>query len=240
MRAFRELSWKYALGELFIVFVGILSAVQVDRWNEHRGEEAALHVYLDRILVDLDADESFLEGLTKGAVLQAEACDQLLDMMGRRGRTPSDDEVRAAVEAVTANGAFPVGVRAGTFQDMLSTGALALIDDAELRNALIAYHEEFPNPQLKGVLEYVDTYNVNPLADLFARHLDQRVLFGSLQAQSGSPLFVTDWDRFSGDEDLARQLRMVSAGAFNTAPFFSRMATSTRSLREQVIEARSR
>ena len=53
MASWRQWRWGSALGELLIVFVGILGAVQVDRWNEGRKERAVLQDYLDRIIIDV-------------------------------------------------------------------------------------------------------------------------------------------------------------------------------------------
>lgn len=54
------MNWKYVFGELVIVVVGILLAVQVDRLVQRRGEAATLREHLDNLVADLQADSATL------------------------------------------------------------------------------------------------------------------------------------------------------------------------------------
>ena len=49
-------NWKYALGELFLIVLGILIALKVNNWNEKRIEKKIVLTYLERIQVDLTQD----------------------------------------------------------------------------------------------------------------------------------------------------------------------------------------
>ena len=55
MQLFRGLDWRTLSMELFIVFVGLLAALQVDEWREHRAYRDAETRYLMRLQADLDA-----------------------------------------------------------------------------------------------------------------------------------------------------------------------------------------
>ena len=59
MQLFRGLDWRTLSMELFIVFVGLLAALQVDEWREHRAYRDADTRYLVRLQADLDA---FVDG----------------------------------------------------------------------------------------------------------------------------------------------------------------------------------
>lgn len=224
-------SWKQALGELLIVFVGILSAVQVDRWIEHQREQAILQDYLTRIIVDLESDAETLDGFSDLAREGQAAVDSLLAWMGGEHARPADTTLRKTVNSAWGGG-FPTDPRRGTYEDMLSTGSLRLIDDSELRAALIEYHENFPGPMLRGVMEYREQWEINPTAVLLHDHLDARVLVGVER-----PLFVTDWDSLAGDEALATRLRTLSAGNRAAEGFFSVMAERSNELRIRIIDA---
>ena len=55
MQLVRGLDWRTLSMELFIVFVGLLAALQVDEWREHRAYRDAETRYLMRLQADLDA-----------------------------------------------------------------------------------------------------------------------------------------------------------------------------------------
>ena len=45
---------KYALGEILLVVIGILIALQINNWNEARKQEKELLTIYERILLDLE------------------------------------------------------------------------------------------------------------------------------------------------------------------------------------------
>lgn len=47
---------KYAFGEIFLVMIGILMALQVNNWNENRVNKIKLEDYLNEMIVDLNLD----------------------------------------------------------------------------------------------------------------------------------------------------------------------------------------
>lgn len=47
---------RYAIGEIVLVVIGILIALQVNNWNEGRKEKATINNYLKSMLVDLNKD----------------------------------------------------------------------------------------------------------------------------------------------------------------------------------------
>ncbi len=47
---------RYAIGEILLVVIGILIALQINNWNEQRKENAKIQTYLKSMLVDLNND----------------------------------------------------------------------------------------------------------------------------------------------------------------------------------------
>ncbi len=54
-RKFR-LDWSYAIGELFIVTIGVLIALAVGAWNSDRLERAEEFDILSRLITDIEVD----------------------------------------------------------------------------------------------------------------------------------------------------------------------------------------
>ena len=55
----------YAIGEIFLVVLGILIALQINNWNEERKENAIIENYLNSILIDLKSDMNRFDGITE-------------------------------------------------------------------------------------------------------------------------------------------------------------------------------
>ena len=65
---------KYAIGEIVLVVVGILIALQINNWNQTRKDNNALKEYLVKIKSHTLEDLQHLEEITKGRAQIAEAC----------------------------------------------------------------------------------------------------------------------------------------------------------------------
>lgn len=67
----------YALGEVMLVIVGILVAIQVDNWNNARKERNQLHAKLDQVYTVFDRDLDRLIALKDGYTEQVSMIDSI-------------------------------------------------------------------------------------------------------------------------------------------------------------------
>ena len=54
---------KYAIGEIFLVMIGILLALQVNNWNDNRKKNRAEAQYYCRMLDDFELDKEQIESI---------------------------------------------------------------------------------------------------------------------------------------------------------------------------------
>jgi len=54
---------RYALGEIFLVVIGILIALSINNWNEERKEKATTRVYIENLKSDIFQDSTVLNFL---------------------------------------------------------------------------------------------------------------------------------------------------------------------------------
>lgn len=66
----------YAMGEIFLVVIGILIALQINNWNDDRKEQKELEVYLLKISNDVQQDLLQLEGFLKKRQLLVQNCQK--------------------------------------------------------------------------------------------------------------------------------------------------------------------
>ena len=51
--------FKYAIGEIVLVVIGILIALQINNWNESKKEEKLVENYYQQLLSDLEIDNNY-------------------------------------------------------------------------------------------------------------------------------------------------------------------------------------
>jgi hypothetical protein len=51
----------YAVGEIVLVVIGILIALQINNWNEQRKTNAITHLYYNQLLEDFEKDKNYIE-----------------------------------------------------------------------------------------------------------------------------------------------------------------------------------
>ena len=69
----------YAVGEILLVVIGILIALQVDNWNEERRENDQIRAQLANLLRDLNNDRAGLQQLRSFHAFRVHAANYLLD-----------------------------------------------------------------------------------------------------------------------------------------------------------------
>ena len=143
--------FKYAIGEIVLVVIGILIALQINNWNEHRKEKIRASNYIDRIEEDLarsiTRSESLIK-LNKRILKSVTDTQKLLE----RGTTLNDEEKK------TVDYAFLWFPRTTyqlpsmlTYEEMKESGDLHLIEDVKLRNDLAEFYSYLQ--QVKSVYD---------------------------------------------------------------------------------------
>ena len=52
--------FKYAIGEIVLVVIGILIALQINNWNEERKSNEQIHALLDNLTMSIEEDKEYL------------------------------------------------------------------------------------------------------------------------------------------------------------------------------------
>lgn len=141
-----KLDLSYAIGELFIVTVGVLIALALDGWNDNRLAHIEESRTIDRLISDLQED---LERLRS----QADALDgKEASLLRLQAILLSADPVDAAATVDTVAflqdvidgaryGRNQIEARRTTFSELLSSGRFGLIRDPELRELINEYYD---------------------------------------------------------------------------------------------------
>lgn len=164
----------YALGEIFLVMIGILLALQVNNWNEERKTKAAEQKLLASLLEEFELNSQLLDGVM---VLNEKIVQSAIQIGKFTGPSlPPIDEVELSRLMVGAFAADPSFVpNQGVIQETVNSGKLSIISNPELRKTItnwlsdlerVKNQEDFVKEQL-GV---ANSYLIN--SGNFRRHLN--------------------------------------------------------------------
>ena len=127
----------YAIGEIVLVVIGILIALQINNANENRKSEIQENLYLERLLSenyqDINTFKKNISDLEKGI----ETIENLSSVLN--STNANDSIVVAAANDYFGYGSiYPVFTSStSTFDDLSSTGNLKVIKNTELRDELV-------------------------------------------------------------------------------------------------------
>lgn len=126
--------FKYAIGEILLVVIGILIALQINNWNENKKQRAQELHYLKNIKTDLQMNIAHIDNYIADREVAAKNAAKILEHY--EGRPIGDFEVFAseAISIYTWRKFFQIN---NTFQELVNSGNLALISNDSIKNTLL-------------------------------------------------------------------------------------------------------
>ena len=152
----------YALGEIVLVVIGILIALQINNWNENRKAGIQEVNFLSDLLGDLEKDGAKLDYLNHFSQKRIEYLDTLLTYV-RNPKTPMGIEKFG----MYAEPLYRVDVASNyntTFESAKTSGAFNNFKKKELIRDLTQYYSDFSN--LESVIASVRTLVENQFEPL--------------------------------------------------------------------------
>lgn len=130
--------FKYAIGEIVLVVIGILIALQINNWNENRKLTETKQNYYQQILIDLKDDKNYSKEMISEIESSVTEFDNYLKIYEKPDLTFSE-----IFKKITT---MPVGYtilkfKSTTIESLINNGEMKLID-TELRNNLLNYNRE--------------------------------------------------------------------------------------------------
>ena len=132
--------FKYAIGEIVLVVIGILIALQINNWNENRKSAKQENLYLNRLLSenkeDITTFKNNIADLQKGI-------ETIKKLAITLNSADSNDEelVKATNDFFGYGSIYPIfSSSTSTFDDLSSTGNLKDIRNSELRDELVKHY----------------------------------------------------------------------------------------------------
>lgn len=192
---------RYALGEIFLVVVGILIALQINNWNEERKEQRQIAEYAQALVDDLKGDIVMLETVQRTAARVVRSAEDLRDYMRKRD-IEDVDNLRLAYHTTFVS-YRPYSWNLATLRQLINSGALRQMKNAELVRMISDYDASSRHLDLDYLLDTEKSSAAEALAtELVDSNFPDQDLFAQLTwgSQYGFP--PTGFLQAFGDEDL--------------------------------------
>lgn len=132
--------FKYALGEIVLVVIGILIALQINNWNQNRISKQLETKYYERLLEDVKEEREILQASiayceqvshhAKKAVTVFENSEDIIQ-----------DPIQNLIDMYQASQLHDPNSASSTYKELIASGQINLIQNENLKTALIRYFE---------------------------------------------------------------------------------------------------
>ena len=143
--------FKYAIGEIALVVIGILIALQINNWNQARKDDNALKEYLVKIKSHTLEDMQHLEQITMGRAQIAEVCKKArISILDKT----EDENLILFMTSGLALADFYFKPNTGGYEALKNSEYFGKINNTPLDSLLVKYHS-----LLEVIAENEKSYN---------------------------------------------------------------------------------
>ena len=130
--------FKYAIGEIVLVVIGILIALQINNWNENRIQRNQEHKLLMSLKVDFLESEKRLKETMKMQKNVIRTSAELIKIYEGKIPRPSNDSIKFYI-SYGAESWYRPELLTGAYDGFISNGKLELISNSNLTKLLAEY-----------------------------------------------------------------------------------------------------
>ena len=132
--------FKYAIGEIILVVIGILIALQINNWNKSQNEKQIEKQYLKNIVRDLEEQIKSIEVQMENEQSYYEAASYLIEDYNEDYRLTLDSTFYKLASSLTSRKTFVI--TDPTYTDLISSGNINIIRNQAYKDKLLNYYQE--------------------------------------------------------------------------------------------------
>ena len=168
--------FKYAIGEIVLVVIGILIALSINSWNQTRKDAQKEDSYLQNLTRDLESQIESIDIQLSYEQKYEKNAKLLLNAYHGSGGFVIDSVTAAQLNILVERKTF---VRTDpTFEDLISTGNIGLLKNITLRNELIEFYQELE--RYERILHNNNTLMVD---EMYGQNIIQFIYIGGRPSQ---------------------------------------------------------
>ncbi len=205
----------YAIGEIILVVIGILIALQINNWNEKRKEKAKTQAFYIQLLDDLKEDKAYAQFIIKKFESQRAAYNSYLKQFDTNGVTRS----KMYKDLLSLNSeSYAINFNMSTLESLQNSGEIVLLPPG-LRNSLlelkrsqekITTDESLDNRAKTSVSEHLSILMGSP--SLVERLNNQKDLKAELDIESNTNEIILALESIQGWMDFSelKSIRLLT------------------------------
>ena len=221
---------RYAIGEIFLVVIGILIALSINNWNEdqkeHKNTASTRKAHIRAIYLDLKSDVVNLT-VIKSELTNRKLASQYLMPLFDSENPSIEDSLLFFHNWKKCDEAVIVDRNKNSWDDLNSTGKIQLLSEDALVNKLGDYYA-FYDSRIKNYAQFPTETNLN----LRAQHVENCLDIEMLNLKDDNSFYPnSDW--FScmlRDDDIRKYLFTTMASCYYNVPWFSNLQNQAQSI----------
>lgn len=220
----------YAMGEIVLVVIGILIALQINNWNEQSKQRIEETRLLKKVSIDLVSDINQLEDIIRYAKFRQTLVDSIFTFLHKDPNSDTMKFLDYNFVAISTENHFEVN--SGTFDESQSAGSIKFIQNDTLREQIFNYYRNTKRnyddentvqslyrdiiptifKKIIATKEYILMHNGTisnlPKVDIAAFSRDQDYMAILLQKEISEEYQIKSWESFLQDaESLSQQIQ---------------------------------
>ena len=201
----------YAVGEILLVMIGILLALQVNNWNEKKKMIKDERKYYIRIYSDLEVDSIYLSQRLKKSKQEIES---YYTFIHEAYKDQKSKEEFVELIGYTWFSSEHLTVQNSTFQEMINSGKLDLISNDSLKDAIIELYRNYDAAE-KHIQEF-NQYSVSLLTE-WAKVINDTKYRGVSSSLFDEPYMFTldNWKWINNQSSIEFRLAEETVGAYS-------------------------
>ena len=174
---------RYAIGEIVLVMIGILLALQVNNWNNERIREKEENAIIAQLIADLQKSQTDLEERIEWETKMAQASAKVCHAFWKKD-TPNDSIFKHMRRPL---GSFTYSPTLGTARSLINSGNINILKSDSIKNFIATYVEKVEY-KIQDIKRYEETYyrkgvellkQVVPASSLHPKSSFNKFLLGS-------------------------------------------------------------
>ena len=203
----------YALGEIALVVIGILIALQINNWQESKKANHLKSGYLEKLITDLKKDTTDLSHWIRINNWYADEGFYLLSFLENKSFVLDSLRLKRSLALTQTGTPFPLN--SSTYKDLVSSGNMRLIVDHRFKEMMDNYYSNSSGtlPIREANRRVLWEYYAHELEKYYDPLLYRQMMKDSKPWQyTGNPDlsgYFIDWNGMKQSEQLIRYLKVV-------------------------------
>ena len=186
---------KYAIGEIVLVVIGILIALQINNWNENSKAKSELKSDLSELKSELESDLTRLDSVLTQINSIDEQGNYLLEYLAQKPTAIDSSKVQKAITSVTFLARF--GKSNTAYESLVNNGNFHLVENKNLKEKLGFFH---------NTSDWNETYHNGPLMESYNEYI--KIIHNYTRPGYIRKAYEAGWPK--KNEIIAKEIRINS------------------------------